>query len=160
MLTFRYLLALVAAVVAVMATAAAVVAAIQSENAVVKSVAAAVVAEKPAKASTPIAVRRYFMNYTWAGDRWVLTKGPGDVPVYALGLGDCPDAIDPANKTFTRLNATIHIDRCSLAMPWAENDVITHYIPMCTYGTDFKPQAVELRLAHHNLTIRAVLVDC
>jgi len=94
MLTFRYLLAVVAAVAATAAVALAVLGMFKSNMPHLASAAASIVAEKPAHLDTPVAVRLYPANYTYTNGRWVLTDraspGATAVPVYVLGLGQCP----------------------------------------------------------------------
>ena len=94
MLTFRYLLVVVTAVAATAAVAAAVLGVFSSSQAPLVSAAASIVAEKPAHLDTPVAVRLYPANYTYTNGRWVLTDraspGATAVPVYVLGLGQCP----------------------------------------------------------------------
>ena len=93
MLTFRYLLAAVAAVVATAAVAAAVLGVFSSSQAPLVSAAASIAAEKAAHLDTPVAVRLYPANYTYTNGRWILTDrvspGATAVPVYVLGLGQC-----------------------------------------------------------------------
>jgi hypothetical protein len=107
MLTFRYLLAVVAAVAATAAVAAAVLGMFKSNMPHLASAAASIVAGKAAHLDTPVAVRLYPANYTYISGRWVLTDraspGATAVPVYVLGLGQCPQTIqDLLNKTYTR----------------------------------------------------------
>ena len=131
----------------------------QNSDPVVKSVAAAVFAKKPAKTDTPIPLRQYIAYYVYRG-RWVLTDDPAGLPVYAAGLGDCPPIEGLLGRTYARNNATIHAARCSLLMPWWEGGVVTHYVFTCTYGSDFRPEAAELDVAYNNsvVKIRAVVV--
>jgi|GEM_PF-1823694 len=94
MLTFRYLLAVVAAVAATAVVALAVLGMFNSSQAHLVSAAASIAAEKTAHLNTPVAVRLYPANYTYINGRWVLTDraSPGvtAVPVYILELGRCP----------------------------------------------------------------------
>ncbi len=163
MLTFRYLLAAVAAVVATVAVAAAVSGMFNSSQAPLVSAAASIAAEKAAHLDTPVAVRLYPANYTYTNGRWVLTDraSPGAtvVPVYVLGLGQCPQSIQNLlNKTYTRNNATVVLTNCVLVMPWAEGNVITHYAVTCRSGTDFRPEAAEVEAS--GLRVRLVVVNC
>jgi hypothetical protein len=93
MLTFRYLLAAVAAVAATVAVAAAVLGMFNSSQAPLISAAASIAAGKTAHLDTPVAVQLYPAYYTYASGRWILTDrvrpGASAVPVYALGLGQC-----------------------------------------------------------------------
>jgi hypothetical protein len=94
MLTFRYLLAVVAAVAATTAAVAlAVLGMFNSSQAPLVSAAASIAAEKTAHLDTPVAVRLYPANYTYTNGRWVLTDraspGATAVPVYILELGQC-----------------------------------------------------------------------
>ncbi len=93
MLTFRYLLTVVAAVAATAAVAAAVLGMFSSSQAPLASAAASIVAEKAFHLDTPVAVRQYPANYTYINGRWVLTDrvspGATAVPVYVLVLGQC-----------------------------------------------------------------------
>jgi hypothetical protein len=88
MLTFRYLLAAVAAVAATAVVAAAVLGVFSSSQAPLISAAASIVAEKAAHLDTPVAVRQYLAYYRRDGGRWVLNDA-GGVPVYILELGQC-----------------------------------------------------------------------
>jgi hypothetical protein len=94
MLTFRYLLAVVAAVAATAAVAAVAVSnAFRSSHAPLVSAAASMVAGKAAHLDTPVAVRLYPANYTYTNGKWILTDrvspGATAIPVYVLGLGQC-----------------------------------------------------------------------
>jgi len=88
MLTFRYLLVVVAAVAATLTVAVAVFGMFKSNMPHLVSVAASIVAEKPAHLDTPVAVRQYLAYYRYADGRWVLDSTNG-VPVYILELGQC-----------------------------------------------------------------------
>jgi len=94
MLTFRYLLAVVAAVAATAVVAAAVLGMFKSSQAPLISAAASIAAEKAFHLDAPVAVRLYPANYTYINGRWVLTDraspGATAVPVYILELGRCP----------------------------------------------------------------------
>jgi len=93
MLTFRYLLTVVAAVAATAVVAAAVLGMFNSSQAPLISAAASIAAEKAAHLDTPVAVRLYSANYTYINGRWILTDrvspGATAVPVYILELGQC-----------------------------------------------------------------------
>ena len=163
MLTFRHLLAVVTAVAATAVVAAAVLGMFSSSQAPLISAAASIAAEKPAHLDTPAAVRLYPANYTYTRGRWVLTDraspGATAVPVYALGLGQCPPSIrDLLNKTYTAKNATIALTNCVLVMPWAQDSTITHYAATCRSGTDFRPEAVEVETS--GVKVRLVVVNC
>jgi len=163
MLTFRYLLAVVAAVAATAAVAAAVLGMFSSSQAPLVSAAASIAAEKPAHLDTPAAVRLYPANYTYINGKWVLTDraSPGvtAVPVYALGLGQCPPSIrDLLNKTYTAKNATVVLTSCVLVMPRVEGNAITHYAATCRSATDFRPEAVEVETS--GVRVRLVVVNC
>jgi hypothetical protein len=161
MLTFRYLLAVVAAVAATVTVAATVLGMFNSSQAPLISAAASIAAGKTAHLDTPVAVRQYLAYYSYAGGRWVLTDRAGAtaVPVYVLGLGQCPQSIrDLLNKTYTRNNATIALTSCVLVMPWVEGNIITHYAATCRSGTDFKPEAAEVEAS--GVKVRLVVVNC
>ncbi len=161
MLTFRYLLAVVAAVAATAVVAAAVLGAFSSSQALLISAAASIAAEKAAHLDTPVAVRLYPANYTYTGGRWILTDRAGAtaVPVYVLGLGQCPPSIrDLLGKTYTARNATIALTDCVLVMPWVEEGAITHYAATCRSATDFRPEAVETEAS--GVKVRLVVVNC
>jgi hypothetical protein len=162
MLTFRYLLAAVAAVAAT-AVAAAVLGMFNSSQAPLVSAAASVVAEKAAHLDTPVAVRMYPANYTYINGRWVLTDraspGATAVPVYALGLGQCPQTIqDLLGKTYTARNATVVLSNCVLVMPWVQDSIITHYAATCRSATDFRPETAEVEAS--GVRVRLVVVNC
>jgi hypothetical protein len=93
MLTFRYLLVVVAAVAATAVVAAAVLGMFKSNMPHLVSAAASIVAEKAFHLDTPVAVRLYPAIYTYINGRWVLTDraSPGvlSVSVYILELGRC-----------------------------------------------------------------------
>jgi len=163
MLTFRYFLAVVAAVAATAVVAAAVLGVFNSSQAPLVSAAASIAAEKAAHLDTPVAVRLYPANYTYTRGRWVLTDraSPGvtAVPVYVLGLGQCPQSIQGLlGKTYTQSNATIALSNCVLVMPWVEGNVITHYAATCRSGTDFRPEAAEVEAS--GVKVRLVVVNC
>jgi len=163
MLTFRYLLAVVAAVAATAVVAAAVLGMFSSSQAPLVSAAASIVAEKAAHLDTPAAVRLYPANYTYTNGRWVLTDrvspGATAVPVYVLGLGQCPQSIQGfLNKTYTAKNATVVSTNCVLVMPWAQDSTITHYAATCRSGTDFKPETAEVEAS--GVKVRLVVVNC
>jgi hypothetical protein len=163
MLTFRYLLTAVAAVAATAVVAAAVLGVFSSSQAPLVSAAASIAAEKAAHLDTPVAVRLYPANYTYTNGRWVLTDrvGPGAtaVPVYVLGLGQCPPSIqDMLNKTYAARNATVVLTNCVLVMPWVEGNAITHYAATCRSGTDFKPETAEVEAS--GIKVRLVVVNC
>jgi len=163
MLTFRYLLALAAAVAATAAVAAAVLGMFSSSQAPLISAAASIAAEKPAHLDTPAAVRQYLAYYSYAGGRWVLTNTTGveasSIPVYVLGLGQCPPLIrDLLGKTYTAKNATIALTDCVLVMPWVEEGTITHYAATCRSGTDFRPETAEVETS--GVKVRLVVVNC
>ena len=110
-----------------------------------------------------MAVRLYPANYTYINGRWVLTDraspGATAVPVYVLGLGQCPQSIrDLLNKTYTAKNATVVLTNCVLVMPWAQDSTITHYAATCRSGTDFRPEAVEVETS--GVKVRLVVVNC
>ncbi len=163
MLTFRYLLAVVAAVAATAVVAAAVSGVFKSNTPHLVSAAASIVAEKTAHLDTPVAVRLYPANYTYTNGRWMLTDrvrpGATVVPVYVLGLGQCPPSIQNLlNKTYVARNATVVLTNCVLVMPWVEGNVITHYAATCRSGTDFRPEAAEVEAS--GLRVRLVVVNC
>jgi hypothetical protein len=164
MLTFRYLLAAVAAVAATVAVAAAVLGMFNSSQAPLVSAAASITAGKTAHLDTSAAVRQYPAYYSYAGGRWVLTNSTAVgatavVPVYVLGLGQCPQSIqDLLGTTYTARNATIALSNCVLIMPWVEGNVITHYAATCRSGTDFRPEAVEVEAS--GVKVRLVVVNC
>ncbi len=163
MLTFRYLLAVVMAVAATAVVAAAVLGMFSSSQAPLISAAASIAAEKAAHLDTPVPVRLYPANYTYTGGRWVLTDrvspGASAVPVYVLGLGQCPPSIrDLLGKTYTRNNATVVLTSCVLVMPWVEGNVITHYAATCRSATDFRPETAEVEAS--GLRVRLVVVNC
>ncbi len=161
MLTFRYLLAVVAAVAATVAVAAAVLGMFNSSQAPLVSAAASIAAEKAAHLDTPVVVRLYPANYTHTNGMWVLTDRAGAtaVPVYVLGLGQCPPSIrDLLNKTYVARNATVVLTSCVFVMPWVEGNVITHYAATCRSGTDFRPEAAEVETS--GVRVRLVVVNC
>jgi len=161
MLTFRYLLTVVTAVAATAVVAAAVLGMFNSSQAPLVSAAASIAAEKPAHLDTPAAVRQYPANYTYTNGRWVLTDSPGAsaVPVYVLGLGQCPQSIrDLLGKTYTAKNATIALTNCVLIMPWAQDSTITHYAATCRSATDFRPETAEVEMS--GVKVRLVVVNC
>jgi hypothetical protein len=163
MLTFRYLLTVVAAVVATAAVAAAVLGMFSSSQAPLVSAAASIVAEKAAHLDTPVAVRLYPANYTYTNGRWVLTNNTNlrttVIPVYILGLGQCPPSIQGMlNKTYAARNATVVLTSCVLVMPWVHDNAITHYAATCRSGTDFRPEAAEVEAS--GVKVRLVVVNC
>ncbi len=163
MLTFRYLLVVVAAVVATAAVAAAVLGVFNSSQAPLISAAASIAAGKTAHLDTPVAVRQYLAYYSYVAGRWVLTNTTGveasSIPVYVLGLGQCPQSIrDLLGKTYTQNNATIVLTSCVLVMPWVEGNVITHYAATCRSGTDFRPETAEVETS--GVRVRLVVVNC
>jgi len=163
MLTFRHLLVVVTAVAATAVVAAAVLGMFNSSQAPLISAAASIVAEKAAHLDTPAAVRLYPANYTYINGRWVLTDraSPGvtAVPVYVLGLGQCPPSIrDLLNKTYTARNATIALTNCVLVMPRVEDSTITHYAATCRSATDFRPETAEAETS--GVKVRLVVVNC
>jgi hypothetical protein len=163
MLTFRYLLAVVAAVAATAVVAAAVSGMFNSSQAPLISAAASIAAEKATHLDTPVAVKLYPAYYSYAGGRWILTDraspGASAVPVYVLGLGQCPQSIrDLLGKTYTRSNATIALSNCVLVMPWVQDNTITHYAATCRSATDFRPEATEVEAS--GVKVRLVVVNC
>jgi hypothetical protein len=163
MLTFRYLLAVVAAVAATAVVAAAVLGTFSSSQAPLISAAASIAAEKAFHLDTPVAVKLYPAYYSYAGGRWVLTDraspGATAVPVYVLGLGQCPPSIrDLFNKTYTARNATVVLTNCVLVMPWVQDGTITHYAATCRSATDFRPETVETEAS--GVKVRLVIVNC
>ncbi len=161
MLTFRYLLTVVAAVAATAVVAAAVLGMFNSSQAPLVSAAASIAAEKAAHLDTPVAVRLYPANYTYINGRWVLTDraGASAIPVYVLGLGQCPPSIqDLLGKTYVARNATVVLTSCVLVMPWVEEGTITHYAATCRSATDFRPEAVEAEVS--GVKVRLVVVNC
>jgi len=163
MLTFRYLLAVVAAVAATAVVAAAVLGMFSSSQAPLISAAASIAAEKTAHLDTPVAVRQYLAYYSYVASRWVLTNTTSvealSIPVYVLGLGQCPQSIrDLLNKTYAARNATIALTSCVLVMPWVEGNTITHYVATCRSGTDFRPETVETEAS--GVKVRLVVVNC
>ncbi len=163
MLTFRYLLAVVMAVTTTAVVAAAVLGMFNSSQAPLTSAAASIAAEKAAHLDTPVAVRLYPANYTYISGRWVLTDRASPrasaVPVYVLGLGQCPPSIrDLLNKTYVARNATVVLTSCVLVMPWVEGNVITHYAATCRSATDFRPETAEVEAS--GVKVRLVVVNC
>jgi hypothetical protein len=163
MLTFRHLLAVVAAVAATAVVAAAVLGVFSSSQAPLVSAAASIAAGKAAHLDTPVAVRLYPANYTYISGRWALTDrvspGATAVPVYVLGLGQCPPSIqDLLGKTYTARNATVVLTNCVLVMPWVEGNVITHYAATCRSATDFRPETAEAEAS--GVRVRLVVVNC
>ena len=88
MLTFRYLLVVVASVAATAAVALAVLGMFKSNMPHLASVAASILAGKTAHIDTPVSVRQYLAYYRYASGRWVLDNTNG-IPVYILELGQC-----------------------------------------------------------------------
>jgi hypothetical protein len=161
MLTFRYLLVVVTAVATTAVVAAAVSGMFSSSQAPLISAAASIAAEKAAHLDTSVAVRQYLAYYSYVAGRWVLTDraGASAVPVYVLGLGQCPQSIqDLFGKTYVARNATVVLTSCVLVMPWVEGNVITHYAATCRSGTDFRPEAVETETS--GVKVRLVVVNC
>jgi hypothetical protein len=163
MLTFRYLLVVVTAVAATAAVAAAVLGMFSSSQAPLVSAAASVAAEKAFHLDTSVAVRLYPANYTYINGRWVLTDraspGASAIPVYVLGLGQCPPSIrDLLGKTYTARNATVVLTSCVLVMPWVEEGTITHYAATCRSATDFRPETAEVETS--GVKVRLVVVNC
>jgi len=163
MLTFRYLLAVVAAVAATAAVAAAVLGVFSSSQAPLVSAAASIAAGKAAHLDTPVAVRLYPANYTYTNGRWILTDrvspGATAVPVYVLGLGQCPPSIQGLlGKTYTQSNATVVLTSCVLIMPWAQGNTVTNYAATCRSGTDFRPETAEVEAS--GVRVRLVVVNC
>jgi len=163
MLTFRYLLTVVTAVAATAVVAAAVLGMFSSSQAPLISAAASIAAEKPAHLDTPAAVSLYPANYTYTNGRWVLTDRASPrvtaVPVYVLGLGQCPQSIQGLlNKTYTAKNATIASTNCVLVMPWVEEGTITHYAATCRSAADFRPETAEVETS--GVKVRLVVVNC
>ncbi len=163
MLTFRYLLTVVMAVAATAAVAAAVLGMFKSNMPHLVSAAASIAAGKTAHLDTPVAVRLYPANYTYINGRWVLTDrvspGASAVPVYVLGLGQCPQSIQGLlGKTYTRNNATVVLTNCVLVMPWVEGNTITHYAATCRSATDFRPETAEVEAS--GVRVRLVVVNC
>jgi hypothetical protein len=112
---------------------------------------------------TPVDVKQYFAYYSYVAGRWVLTDraspGATAIPVYVLGLGQCPQSIQGLfNKTYIRNNATIALTNCVLVMPWVEGNVITHYAATCRSGTDFRPETAEVETS--GVKVRLVIVNC
>jgi len=163
MLTLRYLLAVVAAVAATAAAAVAVSNAFRSSQAPLASAAMSIIAGGTAHLDTPVAVRLYPANYTHTNGRWILTDRVGPrataVPVYVLGLGQCPQSIAGLlGRTYAARNATVVLTDCVLIMPWAEGNAITHYAATCRSGTDFRPEAAEVETS--GVRVRLVVVNC
>jgi hypothetical protein len=163
MLTFRYLLALAAAVAATAVVAAAVLGMFSSSQAPLISAAASIAAGKAAHLDTPVAVRHYPAYYTYINGRWVLTNTTGvdasSIPVYVLGLGQCPPSIQGLlNKTYTRSNAAVVLTSCVLVMPWVEEGTITHYAATCRSAADFRPETAEAEAS--GVRVRLVVVNC
>jgi hypothetical protein len=164
MLTFRYLLTLAVAVAATAAVAAAVLGMFSSSQAPLVSAAASIAAEKAAHLDTPVAVRQYLAYYSYTANRWLLVNTTNimatvAVPIYILGLGQCPQSIqDMLNKTYTARNATVVLTSCVLVMPWVEGNVITHYAATCRSGTDFRPETAEAEASE--VRVRLVVVNC
>ncbi len=102
MLTFRYLLAVVAAVAATAAVAAAVSGMFKSNTPHLVSAAASILAGKTAHIDTPVSVRQYLAYYRRDGGKWVLNDASG-IPVYILELGQClPHSRDEVDVAGTR----------------------------------------------------------
>jgi len=164
MLTFRYLLAVVAAVVATAAAAVAISGMFKWNTPLIASTAASIAAGKTAHLETPVAVRQYLAYYSYAGGRWVLTNKSGveatvTIPVYILGLGQCPQLIQGLlDKTYTASNATVVLTNCVLIMPWAQDSAVTHYAATCRSGTDFRSETVEVEAS--GVKVRLVVVNC
>jgi hypothetical protein len=164
MLTFRYLLTVVVAVATTAAVAVAVLGMFSSSQAPLVSAAASIVAEKVVHLDTPVAVRQYLAYYSYAGSRWVLTNSTtvgatAVVPVYVLGLGQCPQSIqDLLNKTYTAGNASVVLANCVLIMPWVQDSIITHYAATCRSGTGFRPETAEVEAS--GVKVRLVIVNC
>ncbi len=163
MLTFRYLLALAAAVAATATAAVAVSGVFMSNTPLLASTAASIAAGKTAHLDTPVAVRQYLAYYSYVASRWVLTNTTGvealSIPVYVLGLGQCPPCIrDLLGKTYTRNNATVVLTSCVLVMPWVEEGTITHYAATCRSATDFRPETAEVETSE--VRVRLVVVNC
>ncbi len=157
MLTLQRLLLLAAAVALTIAVAVVVGNAMQNADPALRSAAVAIAAGKPAKLDNPISVRQHLVYY----DGSVLNDRSG-MPVYIAALGNCPPVGGLLNKTYTRNNATIHVERCSLLMPWIEGDVVTHYVFTCNYGSDFKPELAEMEVTYGGrvVKVRVFVVSC
>ena len=158
MLTLRYLLAVVAAVVATAVAAVAVSNAFRSSQAPLVSAAMSIIAGETAHLDTPVPVRQYLAYYHYAGGRWILANKSG-IPVYVLGLGQCPQSIAGLlGRTYAARNATVVLTDCVLIMPWAEGNAITNYAATCRSGTDFRPETAEIEAS--GVEVRLVLVNC
>jgi hypothetical protein len=158
MLALRYLLAVVAAVAATAAAAVAVSNAFRSSQAPLVSAAASIIAGEAAHLDTPVPVRQYLAYYYYAGGRWILANSTG-IPVYVLGLGQCPQSIASLlGRTYAQSNATVVLTDCVLIMPWAQGNTVTSYAATCRSGTDFRPEAAEVEAS--GVEVRLVLVNC
>lgn len=158
MLTLRYLLAVVAAVAATAVAAVAVSNAFRLSQAPLESVAMSIIAGETAHLDTPVSVRQYLAYYYYAGGRWILANSTS-LPVYVLGLGQCPQSIASLlGRTYAQSNATAVLDDCVLIMPWAQGNTITNYAATCRSGTDFRPEAAEVEMS--GVKVRLVLVNC
>ena len=164
MLTFRYLLAVVAAAAATAAVAVAVSSVFNSSQAPLISAAASIAAGKTAHLDTPVAVSQYLAYYSYIANRWLLVNTTNimatvAVPIYILGLGQCPPSIqDLLGKTYTARNATVVLTSCVLVMPWVEEGTITHYAATCRSGTDYRPEIAEVEAP--GVRVRLVVVNC
>jgi hypothetical protein len=158
MLALRYLLAVVAAVAATAAAAVAVSNAFRSSQAPLVSAAMSIIAGEAAHLDTPVSVRQYLAYYYYAGGRWILVNSTG-IPVYVLGLGQCPRSIASLlGRTYAQSNATVVLTDCVLIMPWAQGNTVTSYAATCRSGTDFRPEAAEVEAS--GVEVRLVLVNC
>lgn len=165
-MTARYLLALVAAVIATALVATSTINAVASADFSLRALVSSIASGKPAKAETPLSIRAYTVYYVYREGRWIVEGGGPGLPLYAVAIGQCPPIWEMLNKTFTAQNNTVYLTRCSIIFPAAEargnTTVFTHVVPMCDVGTDFRPETAEESYIYANMTvkIRAVLVWC
>ncbi|AAL64177.1 hypothetical protein PAE2414 [Pyrobaculum aerophilum str. IM2] len=168
--SLKAVLTTAAAVALTLVVAVAVTNALQSANPVVKSIALAVAGESKAKAETPLSVVKYGVYYVYEGGGWALSAAPSAVStpqLYAVGFGNCPADISGLyGRAYAPGSNVVHVTGCSIVVPSiAKEDgavAITHYLPMCVSGTDFRTETVGQYFTYKGVRfrVRLVIIRC
>ncbi|RFA95812.1 hypothetical protein [Pyrobaculum aerophilum] len=163
-MTIRYLTALIAAVALTLVVAVVVANALQNANPIPKMVAIAVAGESEAKAETPLSVVKYGVYYVYEGGKWALSGSPSGTStpkLYAVGFGNCPADISGLyGRAYAPGSNVVHVTGCSIVLPSiVEGGVITvtHYVPMCATGTDFRTEVAEQYFTYKGVQFRVRL---
>ncbi len=88
-----------------------------------------------------VAVFQVAYSYTKHGVVLVRERGNATPALYAVAFGNsCPPIDGLLGYLYTIKNNTVVVEHCAYVLPTFENNEVTHYLPACSSGTDFRPE--------------------